>query len=77
MEEYKKSRREAEHAAALLRAALTRAGVPEDHVSHVRPLVTSTGRSYVEVGALRVRDVTALLEVLSLRRAVSDAQTAS
>ncbi|WP_405809087.1 hypothetical protein OG729_30455 [Streptomyces sp. NBC_00210] len=76
MEEYKSARGEAEHVAALLRAALTRAGLPEDQVANVRPLVTSAGRSYVQLGALRLRDAVTLLEALPLSQPLPSSGTA-
>ncbi|MFG2894993.1 hypothetical protein [Streptomyces sp. NPDC048248] len=66
MKDYKSARAEAEHVAALLRAALQRAGVPETAVSSIRPLVSGTGRAYVEMGALRLGDATRLLDALPL-----------
>ncbi|MFF2811710.1 hypothetical protein ACFVT2_31975 [Streptomyces sp. NPDC058000] len=64
MAQYKSARAEAEHSAALLRAALVRAGIPEAEAVRVRPLVTATGRAYVELGAFRLGDVGKLLDVL-------------
>lgn len=71
MARYKSARAEAEHIAALLRAALMRVGIPETQVSRVRPLVTATGRAYVELGAFRIGDAGRLLDALPL-----DARTA-
>ncbi|MFR0353745.1 hypothetical protein [Streptomyces sediminimaris] len=69
MDQYKSARAEAEHVAGLLRAALTRAGVPEAEAARVRPLVTSTGRAYVELGAFRVGTASKLLDDLPLSTA--------
>ncbi|GAA0600157.1 hypothetical protein [Streptomyces crystallinus] len=63
-DEYKSALAEAEHTAALLRAALQRVGVPEQEVSRVRALVTGRGRAYVEIGALPVGSAVALLDAL-------------
>lgn len=70
MEEYKSTRAEAEHTAALLRAALKRVGISDDEVAKVRPVVTATGRAYVHFGAFQLRDAAAVLEALSLSRPV-------
>lgn len=51
MDQYKSARAEAEHTAALLRAAMQRAGLPEHEAARVRVLVTGKGRAYVEIGA--------------------------
>ena len=64
MPQYKSARAEADHLAALLRAALTRAGLPDADVSRVRGLVTGSGRAYVEVGALRITTALTLLDAL-------------
>jgi hypothetical protein len=69
MDMYKSARAEAEHTAALLRAALARAGVPEAETARVRPLVTSTGRAYVELGAFRLSSAGKLLDALPLSTA--------
>ncbi|MEV3855975.1 hypothetical protein AB0J38_16825 [Streptomyces sp. NPDC050095] len=69
MEPYKSARAEADHIAALLRAALIRAGVSEAQASRIRPLVTGTGRAYVELGAFRMTDANKLLEALLLASA--------
>lgn len=66
MREYKSARAEAEHTAALLRAALMRAGISEEQASRVRALVTGKGRAYVEVGALPVGSAVKLLNALPL-----------
>jgi hypothetical protein len=66
MDRYKSARAEAEHTAALLRAALTRAGVPEETAGRVRALVTGKGRAYVEVGALPLESAVKLLNALPL-----------
>lgn len=66
MAEYKSARAEAEHTAALLRAALKRAGVPEEESARVRALVTGKGRAYVEIGALPVGSAVKLLNALPL-----------
>jgi hypothetical protein len=63
MAQHKGSRAEADHTAALLRAALMRAGIPED-AARVRALVTGTGRAYVEVGALPISSAVKLLNAL-------------
>ncbi|MEU3920823.1 hypothetical protein [Streptomyces sp. NPDC029004] len=65
MAQYKSSRAEAEHTATLLRAALMRAGIPED-AARVRALVTGKGRANVEVGALPISSAVKLLNALSL-----------
>ncbi|MCX4585299.1 hypothetical protein [Streptomyces sp. NBC_01481] len=65
MAQYKGSRAEAEHTAALLRAALMRAGIPEGGAAQVRALVTGKGRAYVEVGALPLGSAVKLLNALS------------
>lgn len=64
MSQYKSALAEAEHTAALLRAALQRAGVPEHEVSRVRALVAGKGRAYVEIGALPIGSAVALLNAL-------------
>ncbi|WHM38071.1 hypothetical protein [Streptomyces sp. BPTC-684] len=64
MENYKSTLAEAEHIAAVLRAALARAGIAENQAARVRPLVTGAGRGYVELGALRVGDAHRLLDAL-------------
>lgn len=64
MEQYKSALAEAEHIAALLRAALARAGIAEAQAARVRPLVTGPGRGYVELGALHVKDAHRLLDAL-------------
>ncbi|MFI6494924.1 hypothetical protein [Streptomyces sp. NPDC050564] len=64
MDRYKSARAEAEHTAALLRAALTRAGIPEEAAARVRALVTGKGRAYVEVGALPLDSAVKLLNAL-------------
>jgi len=66
MVRYKSARAEAEHTAALLRAALIRAGIPEGETARVRALVTGQGRAYVEVGALPVGSAVKLLQSLPL-----------
>lgn len=66
MDQYKSARAEAEHTAALLRAALQRAGISEDQASRVRPLVTGKGRAYVEIGALPIGSAVKLLNALPL-----------
>ncbi|MCL7490104.1 hypothetical protein M8I34_01305 [Streptomyces sp. MCA2] len=63
---YKSARAEAEHIAALLRAALMRAGIPETQVAQVRPQVTAAGRAYVHLGAFRIGDAGKLLDALPL-----------
>lgn len=65
MEQYRSALAEAEHTAALLRAALRRTGVPEQEVSRVRGLVTGRGRGYVEIGALSVGSAAVLLDALA------------
>ncbi|GAA2933835.1 hypothetical protein [Streptomyces enissocaesilis] len=65
MEQCKSARANAEHLAALLRSALRRAGIPDDEAGKVRPLVTATGRAYVQFGALPLRDAVKLLEALA------------
>lgn len=64
MSEYKSARAEADHTAALLRAALHRAGVPERDTARVRSLVTNSGRAYVELGTLPVGSAVKLLDAL-------------
>ncbi|MFG2148954.1 hypothetical protein ACGFRG_32855 [Streptomyces sp. NPDC048696] len=64
MDQYKSALAEAEHTAELLRAALQRAGIPEHEATQVRPLVTSKGRAYVEIGALPVGSAVKLLNTL-------------
>ncbi|MBC9727669.1 hypothetical protein [Streptomyces sp. TRM68367] len=66
MDQYKSARAEAEHTAALLRAALQRAGIPEHQAARVRALVTSKGQAYVELGALPVGSAVKLLNALPL-----------
>ncbi|MFF0595420.1 hypothetical protein [Streptomyces antibioticus] len=66
MAEDKGTRPEAEHTAALLRAALTRAGIPAEEVARVRALVSGRGRAYVEIGALPVGSAAKLLNGLPL-----------
>ncbi|MBT2489818.1 hypothetical protein J7E96_15105 [Streptomyces sp. ISL-96] len=68
MEQYKSARADAEHLTTLLRSALTRAGISDDEAGKVRPLVTATGRAYVQFGALQLRDAVKLLEALALSR---------
>ncbi|HET6354465.1 hypothetical protein [Streptomyces sp.] len=65
MAQYKSSRAEAERTATLLRAALTRAGIPED-AARVHALVTGKERAKVEVGALPISSAVKLLNALSL-----------
>ncbi|MGW3872793.1 hypothetical protein ACWEC4_21780 [Streptomyces sp. NPDC005055] len=77
VEEYKSVRAEADHLAALLRAALVRAGVPESETAKVRALVTAKGRAYVQVGVLRLPDANRLLEVLPLSQLTSDGSRSS
>lgn len=76
MAEYKGARSEAEHTAALLRAALTRAGISEREAARVRALVTGKGRAYVEIGALPVGSVVKLLNALPLALVMSDDDSA-
>ncbi|MEU5437663.1 hypothetical protein AB0G73_30400 [Streptomyces sp. NPDC020719] len=64
MDQYKAVLAEAEHAAALLRNALTRVGITESQAARVRPLVASGGRGYVELGALGIADAHRLLDAL-------------
>ncbi|UQA95083.1 hypothetical protein [Streptomyces halobius] len=64
MAQYKSARAEVDHIAALVRAALIRAGLSEDDVSQVRGRVTGNGRAFVDVGALRVGAAAKLLEAL-------------
>ena len=64
MPQYKRARTEADHLAAPLRAALTRAGLPDTEASRVRGLVTGSGRAYVEVGALHIATARKLLDAL-------------
>lgn len=66
IDQYKSARAEAEHTAALLRAALQRAGIPEREAARLRPLVTSKGRAYVEIGALPIASAVKLLNALPL-----------
>jgi hypothetical protein len=66
MAEYKSARAEADHTAALLRAALMRAGVPEREAARVRGLVTGSGRAYIELGALHISNAVKLCEALPL-----------
>ncbi|GGJ55412.1 hypothetical protein GCM10010121_077520 [Streptomyces brasiliensis] len=66
MTQYKSARAEAEHTAALLRAALQRVGLPEEETARVRALVTGRGRAYVEVGALPLGSAVKLLNALPL-----------
>lgn len=54
MDQYKSARVEAEHAAALLWAALQRAGFSEDQAARVRPLVTGQGTRVRGIGALPI-----------------------
>ncbi|MFJ6573880.1 hypothetical protein ACIQNU_41455 [Streptomyces sp. NPDC091292] len=68
MDQYKAARAEADHLAALMRAALIRVGVPEAEVSRVRGFVTGSGRAYIELGALRVESAVRLREALPLDR---------
>jgi hypothetical protein len=72
MAQHKSARAEAEHTAALLRAALQRAGIPERGGARVRALVIG-GRAYVGVGALPVGSAVKLLNALPLALGVSDA----
>ncbi|MFE9608044.1 hypothetical protein [Streptomyces sp. NPDC006012] len=72
MVEYKSARAEAEHTAALLRAALRRAGIPEHETVWVRALVTGKGRAYVEIGALPVGSAVKLLNGLPLAPGTSE-----
>ncbi len=72
MDQYKSARAEAEHTAALLRAALRRAGIPGDETARVRALVTGRGRAYVEIGALPVGSAVQLLNALPLTLVRSD-----
>ncbi|MFJ7904082.1 hypothetical protein ACIQ6V_26930 [Streptomyces sp. NPDC096198] len=64
MDQYKSARAEAEHTAALLRAALRRAGLPEYEAARVRALITGKGCAYVEIGALPVSSAVKLLSTL-------------
>lgn len=64
MDQYESAKAEADHLAELMRAALTRAGVPGRQVQHVRGRVGRSGLGYVEFGALRVCDVVRLLDAL-------------
>ncbi|WP_149180231.1 hypothetical protein [Streptomyces sp. TRM49041] len=66
MDQYKSARAEAEHTAALLRAALRRAGIPEYEAARVHPMVTRNGRAYVEIGALSIGSAAKLLNALPL-----------
>ncbi|MEV0638525.1 hypothetical protein AB0I77_27000 [Streptomyces sp. NPDC050619] len=66
MAQYKSARAEAEHTAALVRAALMRAGIPEEHTRRVRALVTGKGHAYVEIGALPLDSAVKLLNTLPL-----------
>lgn len=68
MAQYKSARAEVEHIAALVRAALIRAGLSEDDVSQVRGRVTGNGCAYVDMGVLRVGAATKFLEALPLAR---------
>ena len=77
MDQYKSARAEAEHIAALLRAALTRAGVPEAETARVRPVVTSAGRAYVELGAFRLSSASKLLDALPLSTAETHSRSAA
>jgi hypothetical protein len=72
MAQYKSARAEAEHTAALLRAALQRAGVTEDEAARVRALITGKGRAYVEIGALPVGSAVKLLNALPLALLAED-----
>lgn len=72
--EFKSARAEAEHVAALLRAALQRAGVSEVEAGQVRAMVSGAGHAYVHLGALRVSAATKLLDTLPLRKS-SDGPT--
>ncbi|MFF0630675.1 hypothetical protein [Streptomyces sp. NPDC004296] len=69
MEQYKGARVEVERIAALIRAALTRAGLSEHDVSGVRGVVSRTGRGFVELGSLRAGVAAKLLEALPSIRA--------
>lgn len=64
MDQYKSARAEAEHTAALLRAALRRAGIPEHEAARVRPMVKRIELAYVEIGALSVGSAGKLLNTL-------------
>lgn len=68
MDAYKNTRAEADHVAALVRAALLCTGVPEAEARRVRARVTATGRAQVELGALRLNAAMKLLEGLPLAR---------
>lgn len=70
LDRYKGARAEADHLAALLRAALIRAGVSDAEASQVRPRVLGSGRACIEVGALRLGSAVKLLDALPL--AVAD-----
>ncbi|WP_159058831.1 hypothetical protein [Streptomyces caeruleatus] len=74
MIQHKSARAEADHTAALLRAALQRAGIPEREAARVRALVIE-GRAYVGIGALPVGSAVRLLEALPLALVKSDADT--
>lgn len=63
---HKSTRAEAEHVAALLRAALVSAGVAEKDVQHIHAQVTASGRAYVELGSLRLSAAEKLLRALPL-----------
>lgn len=77
MAQYKTALAEAVHVAAQLRTALTRVGIAEAQTARVRPLVTSAGRGYVELGALGVADAHRLLDQLLAPPSSPNAPSAS
>ncbi|WP_189184057.1 hypothetical protein [Streptomyces albiflavescens] len=72
MAQYKSARAEAEHTAALLRAALIRAGIPGNDAVRVCALVSGKGRAYVEVGTFPLSSVVKLLNALPLALVTDD-----
>ncbi|WP_329380575.1 hypothetical protein OG625_15200 [Streptomyces sp. NBC_01351] len=64
METWRDGRSRATDATEAIRAALAALGVAEAAWSGVRPLVTQTGRPYVDLGTLRAEVVEQLAEAL-------------
>ncbi|HBF80117.1 MAG TPA: hypothetical protein DD420_09360 [Streptomyces sp.] len=64
MQTWRDGRARATDAAESIRAALAALGVPESAWGGVRPMVTQTGRPYVDLGTLRADVVEQVAEAL-------------
>ncbi|AWN32317.1 hypothetical protein DKG71_27790 [Streptomyces sp. NEAU-S7GS2] len=75
MQTWRDGRKKADDAAAAIREAFTALGLSEAVGRSIRPVVTHSGRSYVDLGMLRAEQVERAAQAISEAVATCDPST--